>query len=106
MASDDVEKKSDYTPRTFWGWVTGTCVAIPAQYVYLGAGVVNGVIQYGKDGEFKKGFEKTREHFGETCNKAAKWGDENGDFLTKTAIQSAVAIMTGGVVRNHGTSGS
>lgn len=94
MASDEVEE-SDYTPRTFWGWVAATTVVAPGSWVTVGAWVVNGVIHHQKGGEFKDGMEKPTEYFAKVCQKAAKWGDENGDFLTKTAIGAAVAVITG-----------
>jgi hypothetical protein len=94
MSSDSIEK-SDYTPRTFWGWVATVTAVLPGTFAVTGAGAVNGAIQYGMGGEFLARWDKPFEHFDAVVGRAAKWGDDNSEFLTKAAIGGVVSNATG-----------
>ncbi len=105
MSSDSIEKSSD-GPRSFWGRVAGIAVGVPTSYACGAAGVVNGAISAASGHGFVEGFERSIDFWADMKEKAEKWGDENGEFLTKTAISAAVTLATGRIATHHGNSGS
>jgi hypothetical protein len=104
MASDSVEKSSG-GPRTFWGYAAVVAVGVSGSLPTLAAGAVNGAISAASGRGFEAGFEKPMDVFGGVMEKAAKWSDENGDFLTKTTIGAAVTLATRSVGNHHKNSG-
>ena len=106
MASSEVEK-SDHTPHFFWGIASAIAVVVPTEFALIGVAAVKGAIQLGKGGEFKKEWDRVigGDDIEEKFDRAFKWGDENGDFLTKTAINGAVGILTGQIGRHARSTG-
>jgi hypothetical protein len=93
---------------TFWGWVTGAAVVMPASIIALPVAVVSGAVSAANGGTFKDGAGDVYDRFDGVIEKAIDFGDKHGETFTRAVISGVVSgvvgTVTGDVIDHSGGS--